>query len=117
MAKGKYIDVWKTMAEGVWYTAVELGVAPASMTAMVNRNLVERTASTPRKYRRLANPQVAILDILSGFDFEFFTLYKRNQPIGMLCYLEKEKVMDCWGKPYDLTDVNRLVVKKVEFSI
>ena len=117
MAKVVYIDIYNSMAKDVWYTAAQLGVAPASMTAMVNRGLVERSETTPRKYKRLANPYVTILDILSKFEFEFFTLYKSDRELGMLCYLEKEKIMDCWGKPYDLTNVNRLVVKRVEFSI
>lgn len=117
MAKSKYIEIYKRMEKDKWYTAADLGVAPASMTAMINRNLVERTDTSPRKYRRVANPQATILDILSGFDFEFFTLYKSDQALGMLCFLDKEQIMDCWGKPYDLTNVNRLVVKKVEFSI
>lgn len=117
MAKQKYIELYKTMDKDRWYTAAELGVAPATMTAMVNRNLVEKTDTSPRKYRRLFNPQATILDILSGFEFDFFTLYRSDETLGMLCYLEKEQIMDCWGKPYDLTKVTRLVVKKVEFSI
>jgi hypothetical protein len=117
MARNKYMEIYNRMAVDKWYTAAELGVAPASMTAMINRGLAEKTDTCPRKYRRMANPQASILDILSGFEFEFFTLYKKDKPIGMLCSLDKERIMDCWGKPYDLTDVNRLVVKKQEFEI
>ena len=113
----KYLKIWNTMEQEKWYSAADLGLAPATMTALVNRGMVERTNTAPRKYKKIENKIVKILSCLQKFSFEFFTLYFDNKTLGMLCYLNKDKVMDCWGKPQDLTHVNRLVVNKQEFII
>ena len=115
--KDAYLDTWAKMEEGKWYTASELGMYAASMTAMVRRGLVEDLNCRPKKYRKKENKLIKILNCLRNFDYEFFTLYREGQSIGMLCSLDKERVLDCWEKLYDLTNVNRLVVKNVEFSI
>lgn len=113
----KYLKIWKQMEDDKWYSAADLGLAPATMTALVNRGMAERTNTAPRKYKKIENKAVVILDYLSKFTFEFFSLYFDNQELGMLCYLQKDKILDCWGKPQDLTHVNRLVVNKQEFTI
>ena len=113
----KYITVWNTMEDNRWYTATELGMAAASMTAMVRRGLVVDRAGKPKQYKKVANVLVKILDILKDKDFEFFTLYKTDRPLGMLCSIKNEQVLDCWEKPYDLTNVCKLVVKHQEFTI
>ena len=113
----KYITVWNTMEDNKWYTATELGMAAASMTAMVRRGLVVDRAGKPKQYKKVANVLVKILDILKDKDFEFFTLYKTDRPLGMLCSIKNEQVLDCWEKPYDLTNVCKLVVKHQEFTI
>ena len=113
----KYLKIWKQMEQEKWYSAADLGLAPATMTALVNRGMVERTNTTPRKYKKIENKLVSILGILQKFDFEFFSVYFDNEELGMLCYLQKDKILDCWGKPQDLTHVNKLVVNKKEFII
>lgn len=115
--KDKYFATWSKMEEGKWYTASELGMAAASMTAMVRRGLVDDWSCRPKKYRKKENKLIKILGYLQNFEYEFFTLYREGETIGMLCSLDKERVLDCWENLYDLTSVNRLVVKKVEFSI
>ena len=115
MEDGKYLGIWKIMEDGKWYTASELHVAPATMTAMVRRGLVTAIAGKPKKYKKGINVLVKILDILKDKDFEYFTLYKSDRPLGMLCSLKNEQVLDCWEQPYDLTNVYRLVVKHQEF--
>ena len=113
----KYMNVWNTMEDDKWYTAKELGMAAASMTAMVRRGLVVERAGKPKQYKKVANPLVKILDILKDQEFEYFTLYKTDRPLGMLCSLKNERVLDCWEKPYDLTNVCKLIVNHREFKI
>ena len=48
----KYMSVWNTMEDDKWYTAKELGMAAASMTAMVRRGLVVDRAGKPKQYKK-----------------------------------------------------------------
>ena len=84
MAKQKYIELYKTMDKDRWYTAAELGVAPATMTAMVNRNLVERTDTSPRKYRRLFNPQATMLEVSEMGTLDAFILKLKERKCTFL---------------------------------
>ena len=113
----KYLSAWNTMEDDKWYTAKELGMAAASMSAMVRRGLVVDRAGKPKQYKKVANTLVKILEILKDKDFEYFILYKTDRPLGMLCSLKNEQVLDCWEEPYDLTNVYKLVVKHQEFTI
>jgi hypothetical protein len=115
--KDTYINVWNSMEDGQWYTAAELGMAAASMTAMVRRGLVQDKNCRPKKYMKIANPLVKILDILKDKEFEYFTLYKAGRDLGMLCSLKNERVLDCWEKPYDISGAYKLIVNHQEFTI
>jgi hypothetical protein len=101
-------------------TAKEIGLAAATLSAMARRGLVEVIPGKPNKYRRIDNPTIKIYQLLeenkNNFD-EFFMLRKKDAPYGMLCSLKKGTIMDCWGKEYNLTDVNYLQIGKKEFSI
>ena len=101
-------------------TAAQIGLAAATLSAMARRGLVEVIHGKPNKYRRIENPSIKIYQLLeenkSDFD-EFFMLRKKNARYGMLCSLKNGTIMDCWGKEYDLTDVNYLQIGKKEFNI
>lgn len=113
----KYTEIYMKMEKDKWYLASELGVAPATMTAMVNRGLVEKTDTSPRKYHKISSVLTTVLSILKNYNVEFFGLQKEGAAIGMLCYLDKERIMDCWGNPYDLTGVNRLDIRGEIFEL
>lgn len=113
----KYLDIWNNMEAEKWYKAADLGVAPATMTALVNRGMVEKTNTSPKKYKKLKNTLVSILNILDKNPCEYFTLYKINQPLGMMCSLKNEKVLDAWDRIYDITDVNIIQVGRIKFEI
>lgn len=101
-------------------TASAIGLAAATLGAMERRGLVESKATKPKQYRRIENPSIKIYQLLeenkNDFD-EFFMLKKKDARYGMLCSLKKGTIMDCWGKEYDLTDVNYLQIGKKEFNI
>lgn len=113
----KYIDIYKQMEDGKWYTAKELGVAPATMTAMINRNLAERTDTSPRQYKKSDTAYARILAKVADNDIEFFGVYKKGEPLGMLCYLDNERIMDYEGKPYDVNGANKVRIGEKYFEI
>lgn len=108
-----YLEIYDRMEFNKEYTAKELGVAAASMTAMVRRGLVQKVGNySPNRYIKTQNTLKAILDILKDYpDVEYFTLYKSTQKLGMICSVSNSTVKDCWGNNYDLSNVNMMVVK------
>lgn len=102
-------------------TAKEIGLAAASLGALARRGLVEVLDGSPKRYRQVASPQVTVYRLIDEnkkeFD-EFFTLRKEGAPYGMLCSLDASgDVVDCWGKKYDLTNVNYARFGRKEFNI
>ena len=101
-----YIEIYHLMQPNHYYTAKELGVAPATMTALVNRGLVERTDTSPRKYVKvITSIFAAISSLKTSYPCDLFGLYRKGEQTGMLCKIANNKVVDCWDKPYDLTNV------------
>ena len=98
-----YFNIWQSMPQD-WATAKEIGVAPATMTAMVRRNMVAVTDTSPRQYRRIITPYVVLDMLLPYMPREFVGIYKKNEKIGMLCTVKNGRVFDCWGEPYDISD-------------
>lgn len=113
----KYLDIWNSMEADKWYKAADLGVAPATMTALINRGMVESTNTSPKKYKKIKNTLVSILDILSKNPCEYFTLYKADQKLGMMCSVKNEKILDAWDKDYDIAGVNIVQVGSKKFEI
>ena len=111
----KYTDLYNRMESNIWYTAAELDVVPATMTAMVNRKFVEKTDTSPKKYRKINNYATQIIELVKNSDF--FTLYKTNHSLGMLCSLKNDVILDCWCNPYDLTDVVSVSVKGKNYPL
>lgn len=101
-------------------TAKEIGLAPATLGAMVRRGLVEVLTGKPNKYRRIPNKAVTIYQLLeqNKDDFEeFFMLHRKDAPYGMMCSLQKGEIVDCWGERMDLSDIDRLETRKRKFDI
>lgn len=104
-----------------WATASDIGLAAATLGAMERRGFVESKSTKPKQYRRIVTPQVTVYRLLDEHraDFnEYFTLRKEGTLYGMLCSLDKSgDVLDCWGKKYDLTNVNYAKIGKKEYNI
>ena len=101
-------------------TATQIGVAAATLTAMAKRGFVEVKEGKPKQYRKANNPAVKIYQLCDEHkkDYDtYFTLRKSNEKIGMLCSISNNIIVDCWGKPYDLTNVNKIEFKTKEFNI
>jgi hypothetical protein len=113
----KYLNLYNQMQPDKYYTAAELHVAPATMTAMVNRGFAEKTNTTPRKYIKSASKIVQILSILSGHEGESFIMYTSDRSLGMLCTLKNEGVYDCWEKKFNTTNATKLELKNKQTFI
>lgn len=101
-------------------TAREIGLAAATLGALARRGFVEVLDTTPKQYRKSHNPAIRIYQLcdIHYADYDtFFALYKKDKPIGMLCSISNNTIVDCWGKPYDLTDVCRIEFRTKKFEI
>lgn len=101
-------------------TASEIGLPAATLGALVRRGLVEALDTKPKQYRKASGnaSKIYLLIEQNKDDFDtYFGLTKEGQKIGMLCSFSKNTVLDCWGKPYDLTGVNRIEFRTRSFDI
>ena len=102
-------------------TAAKIGLAAATLGAMERRGFIESLNTRPKQYRRVVTPQIKVYQILEenkdDYD-EFFTLRKVDATLGMLCSLDKSgDVVDCWGKKYDLANVNKIETRTRSFEV
>lgn len=101
-------------------TAREIGLAAATLGALARRGFVEVKEGSPKQYRKIASPAIKIYqlcDIYSDQYDTYFTLYKKDAPIGMFCSIVNNTIVDCWGKPYDLTDVIAASFRKKKINL
>ena len=101
-------------------TAREIGLAAATLGAMARRGFVEVLDGSPKKYKRIDNPAIHIYHLCEecADDYDtFFTLRKENETLGMMCSISENTVMDCWGKPYDLTNVIQIEFRTKKFNL
>ena len=101
-------------------TAREIGLAAATLGALARRGLVEVLDTTPKQYRRIDGPAARIYQLCeeNKKDYDtYFSLYKKNKEIGMLCSIVNNTIIDCWGKSYDLTDVCQIKFRTKKFEI
>ena len=101
-------------------TAKEIGLSAQTLAAYVRRGMAEVQAGSPNKYRRIENSSIKVYNFLeknkNKFD-QYFTLYKSTENLGMLCSLSSGEVVDCWGKKYNLQDVNAIGIKGVTYPL
>lgn len=108
------------MIPNEYKTAREIGLAAQTLGAMARRGLVEVLNTTPKKYRKIDNPAIKIYHLCeeNRDDYEtYFTLRKKDERIGMLCSFSNNTIVDCWGKPYDLTNINMVEFRNKKYSI
>ena len=98
-------------------TAREIGIAAATLGAMARRGFVEVLNTTPKKYKKANNSIAQILQIYEEHKADYFILRKKNEKIGMLCSFSNNSILDCWGKVYDITNVDYIKINGIEYSI
>ena len=112
-----YKAIYDKMDWDVVYTATQLGVAAASLTAMSKRGMVEVINGKPKKYRKVFSPLSKILEAVQGRTSDYFFLHKENNPIGMLCSDRNGKIYDCWGNEYDVSEIVMVEVDGKEIFV
>ena len=112
-----YKVIYDKMDWDVVYTASQLGVAAASLTAISKRCMVEVIDGKPKKYRKVFSPLSKILEAVQGRTSDYFFLHKEGNPIGMLCSDRNGKIYDCWGNEYDVSDVSMVEVDRKEIFV
>ena len=88
-------------------TAKEIGLAPATLGAMVRRGMVEATNTSPKRYRRIDNVAIKVYQLCEENKHKYdtyFTVFKKDKELGMLCSISNNNIVDCWGNVYDLTN-------------
>lgn len=101
-------------------TASQIGLPAATLGALARRGMIEVLDTVPKQYRKKSGNISKIYTLIeqNKDDFDtYFCLRKKDRKIGMLCSYSKNTILDCWGKPYDLTDVNRIDFKTRSFEI
>lgn len=101
-------------------TAAQIGLAAATLSAMARRGLVEVIPGKPNKYRRIDSPILTILRLCeeNKDDYgEFFHLHRKGEKLFMLCSLKDNTILDCWGKPYDVSTVDKVEFRTRKFEL
>ena len=101
-------------------TASQIGLPAATLGALARRGMVEVLDTVPKQYRKASGAAAKIYTLIeqNKDDFDtYFCLRKSNRKIGMLCSYSKSTVLDCWGKPYDLTNVIRIDFNTRSFEL
>lgn len=131
-----YQEIWNEMEWNKVYTARELLVAPASLTAMERRGLVEKVGVKPNKYIKIRNKYNEIysfvsrvrdelvlekeneLENISHIDISdvYFVAWTKDAELGMLCRIKNSAVVDCYDKVYNTNDIVKVVCSGREFN-
>ncbi len=101
-------------------TAREIGLAAATLGALARRGFVDVLDGSPKKYKKSDNPSIRIYQLCeeNKNDYDtYFTLYKSDKKLGMLCSISNNTIVDCWGNPYDLTNVNKVEFRTRGFNL
>lgn len=101
-------------------TASQIGLPAATLGALARRGMIEVLDTVPKQYRKKSGSISKIYTLIeqNKDDFDtYFCLRKKDRKIGMLCSYSKNTILDCWGKPYDLADVNRIDFNTRSFEI
>ena len=82
---------------------------------------MQRFATLACAVRAVVTPQVTIYRLIDENKADvgdWFLVRKAGAPYGMYCSLDKSgDVLDCYGKKYDLSDVNYIKFNTKEFEI
>ena len=108
------------MPANEWKTAKELGVAPATLAAMVRRNYAKASNTSPKTYCREMS-SAAVLAFLLEKHKDIFTGFVGiscyNNKLAMLCTVKDGVVYDCYGNVFDISDAYKIRIGKKYFLL
>ena len=90
------------------FTYKDAGIHFATLNAAANRGYLAKQGN---QYCVAAKGLLftRIEELASGY--EFISLRKKNQALGMMCSIKGMDVLDAWDKPYDIDSVVEYEVK------
>ena len=103
-----YMKLYDELQYNREYTSRD-GYAPATLSAMARRGLLECLGGKPQRYvkKRCVFSQIDEILKREG-NPEFFVLFSKGEKLGMMCSIKNNTVIDCYGKTYDLSKVYKL---------
>lgn len=103
------------MKENERYNASSLGVAGATMTAMVKRGYVIKFDGKPASYQKtVKGSQYSRIwgYIESSPKQEYYSFLKKGERYGMLCRIKGNDIYDCYDKLYSIDDITHVVERE-----
>lgn len=116
----KYLQIWFEMKPNQWYTAKQLSVAPATMSAMLNRNMVCAQNCSPKQYSKIISTNVMIYYLLEKYkDFmsNYIDIFCTNRKFAMMCTIKNGIIYDCYDQKFDITHAYKIRIGKRYFSL
>lgn len=99
-------------------TAQQIGLAAATLGAMARKGLVEVLDTSPKQYRKANSPNIKIYQLYEQHKTDYFIIYSKNKTLGMLCSMSANNtILDCWGQPYDLTNIYQIEFNKQLYAV
>ena len=95
------------------FTWQESGIHYATLNSLVKRGYLKKDASDKYCVSK-SGYNFAQVEELAG-NADFFTIYLDGKKLGMLCSLKGVDILDCWGKPYDITN-NDFYFQELKFG-
>lgn len=95
-------------------TAKEIGCAPATLTAAIKRKIISATNTTPKQYylNDISLKYKNIIEYAENCGSEFFGLIEKELPIGMLCRLKGNDILDAYDNFYPITTNTNIIDHK-----
>lgn len=91
-----------------WFTYKEAGIHFATLNAAANRGwLTKKNSQYQVTVRGMTFNRLE--QLVGGYDF--ISLRKKDQALGMMCSIDGMDILDAWDKPYDISDVVEYKVK------
>lgn len=103
-------------------TASQIGLPAATLGALARRGLIDVLDTVPKQYRKASGNIARIYSLIeeNKDDYDtYFILTKSTERLRMLCSFSKSRnvVLDCWGNPYDLSNVVKIEFGTRSFDI
>ena len=116
----KYLELWLKMPANEWKTAKELGIAPATLTAMVRRNYAKASDTSPKTYCREMSSAAVLAYLLEKYQTlftGFVDIFCHNRNLAMLCTVKDGITYDCYNNKFDISTAYKVRIGRKYFSL
>lgn len=96
----KILSLLASDGKGTWK---ELGVHYNTLSALVKRGLMAKSDS---QYEVLPKGHMLAAIMKLAADYEYVTLQKVDEPLGMMCRINGYDILDAWDNLWDYGDAD-----------